>query len=60
MEKLTRREALQTGAGVVVGAAAALAGRAQLSAQGGVNPTPPPARDLRYPLPPAWNRESGE
>ena len=57
MEKLTRREALQTGAGVVVGAAAALAGRAQLSAQGGVNPTPPPARDLRYPLPPAWNRE---
>jgi cyclase len=56
--RITRREALQTGAGVVAGAAAALAGRARLSAQGGaVNPTPPPARDLRYPLPPAWNRE---
>src|SRR5258705_149186 len=48
---------MQTGAGAVVGAAAAIAGRAQLSAQGGaVNPTPPPARDSRHPAPPAWPR----
>src|SRR5262245_37531950 len=48
---------MQSGTGIVAGAAAALAGRAHLSAQGAVNPTPPPARDLRYPLPPTWNRE---
>ena len=56
-QRLTRREAIQTGAGAIVGAAAALAGT-RLQAQGGaVVPTPPPARDPRYPLPPAWNRE---
>jgi len=46
------------GPGAVTGAAAPFAGRTDVSAQGGaVNPTPPPARDLRYPLPPTWNRE---
>src|SRR5438874_13759625 len=35
-----------------------MTGRTQLSAQGGaVNPTPPPARDSRYPMPPSWSRE---
>jgi glyoxylase-like metal-dependent hydrolase (beta-lactamase superfamily II) len=49
---------MQAGTGLVAGAAAALAARAELAAQGGaVNPTPPPARDPRYPLPPAWPRE---
>src|SRR4051812_380856 len=56
--RLSRREAIRTGAGAVVGAAAALAERARPAAQGAaVNPTPPPARDPRYPLPPTWNRE---
>ena len=56
--RFTRREALQTGAGIVAGAAATLAGRTRVWAQAAaVNPTPPPARDLRYPLPPTWNRE---
>ncbi len=55
--RLSRREAIQAGAGAIVGAATALAGT-RLSAQGGaVNATPPPARDSRYPLPPSWNRE---
>src|SRR3954468_369087 len=55
---MTRREAIQTGTGAVVGAAAAFGGRTRLSAQGGaVNPTPPPARDSRYPLAPTWPRE---
>jgi len=57
VNRLTRREMIRTGAGAIAGAAAALAGT-RLSAQGGaVNPTPPPARDLRYPLPPTWARE---
>ena len=56
-QRLSRREAIQAGAGAVVSAAAALAGT-RLYAQGGaVVPTPPPARDPRYPLPPTWNRE---
>src|SRR4029450_7069418 len=57
VDRMTRREVIRTGAGAFAGAAAALAGT-RLSAQGGaVNPTPPPARDLRYPLPPTWSRE---
>src|SRR3954468_8579037 len=49
---------MQAGTGLVAGAAAALAAREELAAQGGaVNPTPLPARDPRYPLPPAWPRE---
>ena len=57
MDRMTRREVIRTGAGAFAGAAAALAGT-RLSAQGGaVNPTPPPARDSRYPLPPTWSRE---
>ena len=43
MKRMTRRQAIQTGTGAVVGAAAAFGGRTQLSAQGGaVNPTPAP------------------
>jgi len=57
VDKLTRREVIRTGAGFAAGAAAAMTGT-RLSAQGGaVNPTPPPARDPRYPLPPTWSRE---
>jgi cyclase len=56
-QRLSRREAIQAGAGAIVGAATALVG-SRLHAQGGaVLPTPPPARDPRYPLPPSWNRE---
>jgi len=59
---MNRRDAIRLGAGAVVGAAAMLdrAGNARLFAQGGpqvVNPTPPPATDSRYPMPPKWNRE---
>jgi cyclase len=57
---LTRREAIQMGAGTLLGAAGVLAGAgelASLAAQGNVQPTPPPATDSRYPMPPAWNRE---
>ena len=57
---LSRREAIHMGAGALVGATAALAGRTPLSAQGAVQavlPTPPPATDPRYPMPPRWNRE---
>src|SRR6478672_4920715 len=54
---MTRRDVIRTGTGAVAGAAAAVVGT-RLFAQGApVNPTPPPARDLRYPLPPTWNRE---
>jgi cyclase len=59
---MNRRDAIRLGAGAVVGAAAMLdrASNARLFAQGGpqvVNPTPPPATDSRYPMPPKWNRE---
>jgi len=60
---LSRREALHLGAGALFGATAALAGggaRTSLSAQGApanVVPTPPPAPDPRYAMPPSWNRE---
>lgn len=60
---LSRREAIQAGAGALVGAAAMLAGGGgltRLSAQGGVQAVqamPPPATDPRYPMPPSWNRE---
>ena len=60
---LSRREALHLGAGALFGATAALAGggaRTRLSAQGApanVVPTPPPAPDPRYAMPPSWNRE---
>jgi glyoxylase-like metal-dependent hydrolase (beta-lactamase superfamily II) len=59
---MNRRDAIRLGAGAVVGAAAMLdrVGNARLFAQGGpqvVNPTPPPATDSRYPMPPKWNRE---
>jgi glyoxylase-like metal-dependent hydrolase (beta-lactamase superfamily II) len=59
---MNRREAIRLGAGAVVGAAAMFdrAGNPRLFAQGGpqvVNPTPPPATDPRYPMPPKWNRE---
>src|SRR5688572_5161038 len=57
---VSRREAIHTGAAALVGATAVLAGRSPLSAQGAlpaVQPTPPPATDPRYPMPPRWNRE---
>jgi hypothetical protein len=59
---MNRRDAIRLGAGAFVGAAATLerAGTTHLFAQGGpqvVNPTPPPATDPRYPMPPKWNRE---
>jgi len=60
--RLSRREAIQVGAGALLGSAAILAGAgemARLSAQGPapVQATPPPATDPKYPMPPAWNRE---
>jgi len=56
--RISRRDAIRTGAGVVVGTAAALTGRlAAQQAPAVVNPTPPPARDPKYPLPPTWPRE---
>ncbi|HEY5616469.1 MAG TPA: MBL fold metallo-hydrolase [Vicinamibacterales bacterium] len=61
MTGMNRREAIQLGAGALVGASIfGNVGRVALSAQGGpqvVNPTPPPATDPRYPMPPKWNRE---
>jgi cyclase len=58
--ELSRREAMQVGAGALVGAAVLLAGVgevARLAAQGDPQPTPPPATDPRYPMPPSWARE---
>jgi len=60
--RLSRREAIQVGAGALLGSAAVLAGAgemARLSAQGAapVQATPPPATDPKYPMPPTWNRE---
>ena len=57
---LSRRDAIHMGAGALVGAAAVIAGRAPLAAQGAVQavlPMPPPATDPRFPMPPVWNRE---
>ncbi len=56
---LTRREAIQLGAGGLLGAAALLgaAGEAAKLAAQGVQPTPPPATDPHFPMPPSWNRE---
>ena len=56
---MNRRQAIHHGAGAFVGAAVMLAGRSSLVAQGGapVVPTPPPATDPRYPMPPSWKRE---
>jgi cyclase len=56
---VSRREAIQVGAGALLGAAAMMSGGPRAAAQGlnNVNPTPPPATDPRYPMPPAWNRE---
>jgi cyclase len=60
---LTRREALRTGAGAFLGATAILTAGGELArvaAQGPANnvqPTPLPATDSRFPMPPAWSRE---
>jgi cyclase len=57
---LSRREALQIGAGTILGAAAMLMGEgefARLRAQDAVQATPLPATDPRYPMPPRWNSE---
>jgi cyclase len=62
VSRLSRREAIQVGAGALLGSAAMLAGAGEmgrLSAQGPapVQATPLPATDSKYPMPPAWNRE---
>jgi cyclase len=60
---LTRREAIRKGAGALLGATAMLSiggELANLEAQApgnNVQPTPLPATDPRFPMPPAWNRE---
>jgi cyclase len=60
---MTRRHAIKIGAGAAIGAASLLAGggeMAQLAAQtpgNNVTPTPLPATDPRFPMPPAWPRE---
>jgi cyclase len=63
--RMSRREAIQVGAGSLLGAAAMLTAGGQqsrLAAQGpnNVQPTPPPATDPRYPMPPTWSRELRE
>jgi cyclase len=60
--QLSRRQAIQAGAGAVLGSTAILAGAgalAKLSAQAPapVQATPLPATDPKFPMPPAWNRE---
>jgi cyclase len=60
--QLSRRQAIQAGAGALLGSAAILAGAgelAKLSAQAPapVQATPLPATDPKYPMPPVWNRE---
>ena len=60
--QLSRRQAIQAGAGAVLGSATILAGAgalAKLSAQAPapVQATPLPATDPKFPMPPAWNRE---
>jgi cyclase len=55
---LSRREAIQLGAGGLLGAAAILAGSGEagkLAAQD-LQPTPPPT-DPHYPMPPSWSKE---
>lgn len=60
---LTRREALRTGAEAFLGATTILTAGGELArvaAQGpgnNVQPTPLPATDPRFPMPPAWSRE---
>ncbi len=52
---MTRREAIQMGAGTLLGAAGMLAGAgelASLAAQANVQATPPPATDPRFPMRP--------
>lgn len=61
--RLTRREAMQAGAGALLGAAAIVAGGGELERLAAQNPgvdvipTPMPATDPRFPMPPSWNRE---
>jgi cyclase len=56
---ITRRGALQIGAGALLGAAAMMAGGGELSrlAAQDVVPSPPPAPDPRFPMPPSWPKE---
>src|ERR1700740_19990 len=62
--RLSRRQAMQAGAGALLGSAAILAGAgelAKLSAQAQppapVQANPLPPTDHNYPMPPSWNRE---
>src|SRR3977135_598568 len=62
VSRLSRREAIQVGAGALLGSAAILAGAGEmskLSAQGPapVQAQPLPSTDPKYPMPPAWKRE---
>src|SRR6266550_5340178 len=62
VSRLSRREAIQVGAGALLVSAANLAAAGEmtkLSAQGPapVQATPLPPTDPKYPMPPAWNRE---
>jgi glyoxylase-like metal-dependent hydrolase (beta-lactamase superfamily II) len=60
---MSRREAIQIGTGSLLGAATMMAGGgelARLAAQNpgvDVMPTPLPAADPRFPMPPSWSRE---
>src|ERR1035441_5832911 len=60
--QVTRREAMGRVAITSLGVASVLSGAgelARLAAQGPapVNPTPLPATDPKFPMPPAWSRE---
>ena len=60
--QLSRRQAIQAGAGAVLGSAAIMAGAGALSklsaqAPAPVQATPLPATDPKFPMPPVWNRE---
>ena len=56
---MSRRKAMQVGAGALLSAGAVLAGAGELArlAAQGPQPTPPPATDSRYPMAPTWGRE---
>lgn len=61
--QLTRREAMGRVALTGLGVASVLSGAgelAKLAAQGPapVNPTPPPATDPNFPMPPSWKKNS--
>jgi len=54
---MSRRKAMQVGAGALLGAVLAGAGELVRLAAQDPQPTPPPATDSRYPMAPTWGRE---